>query len=173
MRTFVLVVLALLALCAAADETEDEIPKTITKDIGLGIEICQPDGLVEIHVVPIPRTERRVEGWFNTTNTLLTLTNAAMSMIPSGLVKFEMRSICQGQTGETSVVYLDIVRPPPKVKVSRRLLSKGTNEPVPPLPPGLVPALPDGNDPFQGYSYKQHLWRLEQIQKGRRMHRSQ
>lgn len=142
MRLVILVILVAIAIVCAADETDDEAPKLVTGDIGIEFEMCHPGDEVTIHVVPIPQNEHRREGWFKTSHALLTLGD--LTMLPDGTNKFEVRTICRGQTSEVSVAFYNLQRPPPKPKIRRRSLTK-TNLVLqfPPMPPGLIPALPD------------------------------
>lgn len=140
MKIIVLMVLAILTLLSLADETEEE-PKAITKDIGLTIEHCHPGDEATVHVIPIPKNPRRVEGWFNTTNSLISLSD--LSMLPTGLNRLEIRTICRGMTSEVYSAVFDLQRPPPKPRVGRKLIHEDTNNiSMPPMPPGMAMTLP-------------------------------
>lgn len=151
MKVIILLVLAALALVAGADDTEDD-PTPITKDEGLKLTHRHPGDIAWIHVTPIPENARRVGGWLQTTNTILTLGDC--SMFPEGLNRLEVRTISRGMTGEVATALVDVQRPPPAPKLSRaKIRRSATNSvpvrlaaqpPAPPLPPGFVPPLPGG-----------------------------
>jgi hypothetical protein len=152
----ILVVLALVAVVAAADETDEE-PKPVSKEVGLALAHCHPGDTALIHVIPIPENEVRRQGWFSTTNDLMTMGD--FSMLPSGLNRLEIRPVCRGLTGEVSTVVIDLKRPPPPIKVGSRRVRPpvSTNSivptrfnasstpdpiPLPPMPPGMASSLP-------------------------------
>lgn len=166
----ILLILSLLAICAAADETDDE-PKPVSADVGLQIKHCHPGDSALVTVTPIPENDNRRGGFFVTTNNLLVLRD--LSMLPSGLNRLQIQSICRGMTGEVANVVVDLRRPPPPpklelmelVKVRRvrpgspvPLRSSVTNKvPSPPLPPGLVMALPDAETNRMSYKDSQMM----------------
>lgn len=164
MNVVVLVILSLLALCAAADETEDPMP--VSKEAVLAITRCHPGDPVLIHVTPIPENAARLQGWFTTTNDMLNLRD--LSMLPSGLNRLDLRTVCRGLTGEVSSVVIDLQRPPPPPKVSSRRVRKvpapspvptrfstASNgpPPFPPIPPGMAGMLPLPGSPTNKISY--------------------
>lgn len=169
MKAIALVVLAILALYAAADETEEE-PKPVSKDVGLQINHCHPGDSAFITVIPIPENDVRCGGMFNTTNTILTLDD--LSMLPSGLNRLQIRSVCRGLTGEVSSVVIDLQRPPPPPKLSIRKVRRvapaspvptrfnttsNTSPPMPPLPPGMAGMLPLPGGATNRISYKDQV----------------
>lgn len=154
MKVIILLVLVALAAVAGADDTEED-PTPVTKDAGLRLTHCHPGDVAWIHVIPLPENENRRGGWFQTTNTVLTLGDC--SMLPEGLNRLEVRSICRGMTGEVSTAVIDVQRPPPPPKLGRakirrahtnsvpvRFASAPERPPFPPTPPGMVMPLPDG-----------------------------
>lgn len=164
MKIIILLVLAVVAAVSAADETDEEDPKPVSKEVGLALNHCHPGDPAHITVIPIPENEVRRGGFFTTTNNLLSLRD--LSMLPSGLNRLEIRSICRGLTGEVQNVVIDLQRPPPPPKVtSRRVPRAVTNHvpvravvtnapPLPPLPPGMAGAMPLPNAETNKVSYK-------------------
>lgn len=139
----ILLGMAVLVTFAAGGLGDEEFPKGITEEIGLVLEHCHSDDSATIHVTPIPKNQQRVEGTFTTTNTLLTLRD--LSMLPDGLNRLDIRTVCRGLTSAPSTMVIDLQRPPPKPRIGRRMLSAATNQvSAPPIPPGIFLALPGG-----------------------------
>ncbi len=137
-----------LAAVAIASEMEDD-PKPVTAQIGISLKHCHPGDKAVIHVVPIPKNSHRKEGWFTTTNSVLLLDD--LSMIPEGVVRFDIQSVCRGMTSQVRVAYFDLQRPPPPPVVDLVIIDDG---PIPPLPPGVVMTnmpLPDASIDFGSY----------------------
>lgn len=160
----ILAVLAVLALLSAADETEED-PRPVSGEVGLAIIHCHPGDRAVIHVIPIPENDSRRGGWFSTTNDVLNLED--LSMLPSGLNRLEIRSVCRGLTGAVATATIDLRRPPPPVKLaSARARKRGsTNSPVPlrmdlartplpPMPPGMAERMPLPDGETNRMSYK-------------------
>lgn len=161
--------LALLFVCAALAEDE---PLEITKDAALSIQHCHAGDKAVIHVVPIPINARRAEGWMITTNAVLGLPE--LSMLPEGLIRLEIQTVCRGLTGEVGRVVIDLRRPPPPPAVSRVGVQKPSAVPLrfgavpaPPLPPGLALALPGAETNRMSYEDAQ-LMRRYYSKTGRR-----
>lgn len=167
MRMILLVVLAVMAICAFADDTEDPMP--VSADLGLAIGHCHPGDRAVIRVIPIPENDSRLGGWFSTTNDVLAMKD--LSMLPSGLNRLEIRPVCRGLTGEVRTAVIDLQRPPPPVKLAvvRVKRPAGTNSPVPtrmtaargrewpplpPMPPGMAEKMPLPDAETNRVSYK-------------------
>jgi hypothetical protein len=174
MRIAILVVLAVLAMVAAADDVEEE-PREVTDKIGVTLESCHP-GVDEVlvHVIPIPENATRLSGWFKTTNTVLFLKD--LSMLPSGLNRLEVQSICRGLTGEVQSAVIDLKRPPPRPKIGSRRAPAHTNSlvpvrlthppiPLPPIPPGMVMPLPNAETNRVSYQDKELMRRYHARQR--------
>lgn len=182
MKAFVLLaVLVVMAVISAADETEEE-PKPVSADLGLRIYHCHPGDRAVIHVMPIPENDARVQGWFSTTNEVLSLWD--LSMLPSGLNRLEVQPVCRGLTGEVRTVVIDLQRPPPPVKIeSVRIRRPKAPSPVPtrmthetneapqfpPIPPGMAGLLPLPDAATNRISYHdQQLMKAYYSKPGRR-----
>jgi hypothetical protein len=160
MKLAILLVLAAIALISWGDEADDE-PRPVSSDLALALSPCHPGDRAVIHVIPIPANDRRSEGGFSTTNNVLTLRD--FSMLPDGLNRLEVRRVCRGLTGEVSKVVIDLRRPPAPVKFGTVRVKKPSpvplraarTPPAPPLPPGLVPALPDAQTNRMSYQDSQ------------------
>lgn len=153
LRTILLLVLAAIAMVAIADDTDEEQPRRVSARMGITLESCHP-GVDEvlIHVIPIPENDVRRGGWFRTTNTVLFLKD--LSMLPAGLNRLEAQPVCRGLTGEVHSFVIDLMRPPPPIKVGSKRAPENTNSPVPvrfahrpviqlpPLPPGMAGMMP-------------------------------
>lgn len=131
----------------------------ISESSAIEIKHCHDGDAAAIHVIG------KTEGWFKTTNSVLALKD--LSMIPDGTNTFEIQSLCEGRTGAVRVVSFNLKRPPPAPKVLRRSLVR-FDSPPPPIPPGLVMALPGGTN----VTYADHRARLERAGREGR-HRSQ
>lgn len=151
MNFAILVILAVLAVCAAADETEEE-PVPISEVSGLEIISFCPGDEALVRVIPIPTNAARVGGLLITTNSVLTLNE--LSMLPPGLNRLEIQTIRNGLTGAVTSVVVDIQIPPPAPMVVPRLLNvrksgplklAGESPPLPPMPPSFVPPLPNAS----------------------------
>lgn len=171
MRALILIILAILAIAATADETEEDV-KVIKGDIGIDISKCHPGHETLVHVIPIPINDRRAEGWFKTTNSVLSLRD--LSMLPDGLNRIEFQNVCRGSTGELSSAVFDLQRPPPPPKVVVKLIRpKRTNSSVPlrfsapsqpmmpPMPPGMAQHMPLPDAETNKMSYKDS-WLMRQ-----------
>jgi hypothetical protein len=125
----------LLILCATP---------IITDTDGLAIHACHDDDRVLVEVVPI--NTNRIGGMFVTAKRVLYLRD--LTMIPSGTNEFRLRTICDGSTGAVTVVQCVLRRPvpAPSVTVQRTPLV------WPPMPQGMVMALPDATNQFPSYS---------------------
>lgn len=170
-----LVILLVLAAIAFADETEEE-PIPVTMEEGFSLTHCHPGDAAQIKVIPIPMNAVRVRGWFTTTNSILTLKD--LSMLPSGLNRLEVQSICRGMTGEVTSVVIDLQRPPPPPKVARARVIKPSAVPIrtgppewpplPPMPPGMAQMMPLPNAETNIMSYKDSVLMREYYSRPRR-----
>lgn len=155
-----LILLTGLPLLAA----EDKIG-TISKDIGLQIDYCHPGDVAIVKLTPLDPAFAMSSGWFTTTNAIVCWQD--LSMMPEGTNRMEIRTICRGATSEVRVVTFKLERPPSAPKVRYLRLIVGAPTPGPPVPPGMIVALPD--DQSRAYVLEQ-----AGIQAAlRRQHRSQ
>lgn len=142
---------AALIFCAISLSAADIIDIGEVNDSeGIAIRACHTGDRVLIEIEPSNPGPQRRGGSFVTTNRLLTLKDAPMSMVPSGTNVARIRTICAGSTSAVSEVRFAIHRPvaAPRVAHGRRL----EQMPMPPLPFGMVPALPGGtNDSYADY----------------------
>lgn len=124
----------LISVCAAEVVNLGEI----TSARGIGIHNCHPDDVAMVRIQPVHPSETRRGGMFLTTNQTLTTWDAPMSMVPRGTNLAIISTICGGSTSEPTVVQFVIKRQAQAPRVKAVELER----PTPPLPPGLVPALP-------------------------------
>lgn len=137
----------------------------VTETEGIAIRACHEGDRSMIEVVPSNPGPTRRGGFFTTTNSLLTMAEPAMTMVPTGTNVLKIQTVCQGSTSEVREVQFVIRRLLPAPKVSRgRKMAVVTD--FPPLPPGLVLPLPGGHSDA---SYGDYLKRLKQAEtEGRR-----
>lgn len=137
----------------------------VTETEGIAIRACHEGDRSMIEVVPSNPGPTRRGGFFTTTNSLLTMADSAMTMIPTGTNVLRIQTVCQGSTSEVREVQFVIRRLLPAPKVSRgRKMAVVTD--FPPLPPGMVLPLPGGHSDA---SYEAFLKRLKQAEtEGRR-----
>lgn len=164
----------LLTGLQAGEDSEEPMP--VTSEAGFSISHCHPGDYANIHVIPIPINEVRHGGRFSTTNAILTLKD--LSMLPSGLNRLEVQSVCRGMTGEVTSVVIDIQRPPPPPKIQRAVLLKPSAVPIrsgppewpplPPMPPGMAAAMPLPNAETNKMSYKDSVLMREYYSRARR-----
>lgn len=160
--------IAFILTTIAAFAAEPTILGPITADIGIAIEHCHPGDRALIHVEPLHPSPKAVEGWFQTTNALLTLRN--LTMVPDGTNIMEIRTVCRGMTSEVSTVMFEIRRTPPAPRVSLRNANPKPI-PIPPLPNGAAMPLP--SVPLRNQSYDDYHKRVERVEVYAVRHRSQ
>lgn len=157
-------IFAALSITAA----EPIILGPITPDAGIAIEKCHPGDRALVHVEPLYPSAQAVEGWFETTNAMLTLRD--LTMVSAGTNLMEFRTVCRGMTSDVVTVMFEIRRAPTAPRISRRRAHPMAPQP-PPLPAGMAPALPGGTN--QASSYADYRRRLDRAQAYGMAHRSQ
>lgn len=114
---------------------------TVTKDIGIEIDHCHPGDVALVYLRPLDPAFALSAGTFETKENILTW--LAFTMMPDGTNVAEIRTVCRGVTSEVKAVTFILRRPPPAPKVRFRRLVLEPPTSGPPVPPGMVVALPD------------------------------